>query len=56
MDIRIMNQIRKYEANKKPDNRISFDELTDLDISMLKKVFSRIGEFQTKLKVEYKIS
>lgn len=53
--IRISNQLYKIENNQIPDNKADITRFSDLDISILKKIFSKISEFQLKMKFDFKL-
>ncbi|GAB4277204.1 MAG: hypothetical protein Kow0068_00210 [Marinilabiliales bacterium] len=51
--IRLKNQIHQIDNNQNPDNLIDIKLLTDIEYSMLKKIFSEISLFQEKLKLSF---
>jgi len=54
MGLRFHTQTNALKDFRKPDNIINFKNLTEIEKSTLKKVFSLISEMQTKLNLEFK--
>ena len=53
MLMRFKHQSAALSNNKKLHNYISVKELSDIEQTMLKKIFSQISSFQSKLKVDF---
>lgn len=54
MLMRFKHQANALSNNKEPDNYINPNKLTSIEKSMLKKIFSSISNFQTKLSFDFK--
>ncbi|NDY70560.1 hypothetical protein DO021_02595 [Desulfobacter hydrogenophilus] len=54
MGLRFQTQTNALKEFRKPDNIINVENLTEIEKSTLKKVFSLISEMQTKLNLEFK--
>lgn len=54
MMLRINHQLQSLEENIAPDNYINPKKLTDIERTMLKKIFSQISNFQNKLSLSFK--
>ena len=55
MLIRFKHHIQLLTINKKPNNFINPQKLTDIDRSMLKKIFKTISDFQKRLNSDFSI-
>jgi len=53
LQMRFKHQVSLIEQGKEPNNFINPKKLSNIDVSMLKKVFAQISLFQTKLKMDY---
>ena len=53
MELRLAHQAARACAGAEPDNYIEMGELTQLQRSLLKKVFSDIGVFQARLRTDF---
>jgi PAS domain S-box-containing protein len=53
MELRLTHQARRGCAGAEPDNYLELGELTHLQQSLLKKVFSDIGVFQSRLRTDF---
>ena len=53
MQLRLTHQASRACAGAEPDNYIELGELTHLQRSLLKKVFSDIGVFQSRLRTDF---
>ena len=53
MQLRLTHQAARACAGAEPDNYIELGELTHLQRSLLKKVFSDIGVFQSRLRTDF---
>ena len=53
MHLRLTHQAARACAGAEPDNYIELGELTQLQRSLLKKVFSDIGVFQSRLRTDF---
>lgn len=53
MKCRFRHQVESIRNNSKPDNNIDPVELTELEIHMLKYIFSQINNFQKKLSFDF---
>lgn len=54
MQTRLKHQAKRIGENNEPDNLIDIQKLTSVELSLLKKVFSRISGFQTQLSYDFK--
>lgn len=54
MQVRLKHQVKLLSANLTPDNNINSKQLTDLDLTMLKRIFALIFDFQSKLNLDFK--
>lgn len=54
MGLRFRTQIRALNENRKPNNHIEINLLTDIEKSTLKKIFSVIADIQSKLSADFK--
>jgi PAS domain S-box-containing protein len=54
--LRLKSQVNSLAANDSPGNRVNLNALTKLEQSTLKRVFSLVGELQTKVKFDFKSS
>jgi len=54
MGLRFHTQTNALTESRKPDNTIDIKNLTEIEKSTLKKIFSLISEMQTKLNLEFK--
>ena len=54
MLLRFRFQTEELLNNKKPDNSVDISNLTNIEITTLKKIFSHISELQTKLNFDFK--
>ncbi|MFH2143526.1 MAG: DUF294 nucleotidyltransferase-like domain-containing protein [Bacteroidota bacterium] len=54
MLMRLKNQTAQIADNKEPNNLINPKKLNDLEIGMLKKIFSEINSFQNKMNQEFR--
>ena len=54
MLMRFKFQLREIMQNKTPDNLININELTHIEKTTLKKIFSEISNLQTKLSFDFK--
>jgi PAS domain S-box-containing protein len=54
MLLRLKNHSKQLEIGKDPNNQINPKKLTDIERSMLKKIFSEISQFQDKLKLDFR--
>lgn len=54
MLMRLKNQTQQISENKEPDNFINPKKLNDLEVSMLKKIFSEIVLFQNKMNLDFR--
>lgn len=54
MIIRFAHQAKMLNKGLKPDNIIPIDQITSIEESLLKKIFSRISAFQNKLGMDFK--
>jgi len=55
MLIRFKHQVQLISINKEANNHINLEKLTDIDRSMLKKIFKTIVDFQKKLSSDFSI-
>ena len=55
MQLRLVNQLRKIEANQPPDNHIDPAELSELEKQTLKEAFAVIGRIQAYVKSEFRV-
>lgn len=53
MEIRLAHQAARAGAGAEPDNFVEIGELTQLQRSLLKKVFADIGVFQSRLRTDF---
>jgi CBS domain-containing protein len=54
MQLRFVRQIKAIvEEKSKPDNYINPKDLTRIEQKMLKEIFLRVGQFQSKLDFEF---
>ena len=53
MEIRLAHQAAQASAGAAADNFIDVGQLTQLQRSLLKKVFSDIGVFQSRLRTDF---
>lgn len=49
MQVRFKHQVKMLENGREPDNHIPVDELSLMEKAILKKIFSQVGELQSKL-------
>lgn len=49
MQLRFTHQVECLDNNREPDNHISLDELSYMDRTILKKIFSQLAKLQNKL-------
>ncbi len=54
MILRIKHQLELIQKGKEPDNYINPRKVTEIERSILKKIFSKLIDFQSKLGFEYK--
>jgi PAS domain S-box-containing protein len=54
MRLRYKHQVHMIKNNLEPDNRIDIRELADIEISIIKKIFSSVSIVQTMLSNEFK--
>ncbi|WP_321495323.1 DUF294 nucleotidyltransferase-like domain-containing protein [uncultured Desulfobacter sp.] len=54
MGLRFETQTNALTEFRKPDNTINIENLTEIEKSTLKKIFSLISDMQTKLNLEFK--
>ncbi len=54
MMLRYKNQSKKILSHDTIDNLVNIDELTDIEISILKKTFSEISGLHTQLTIDFK--
>ena len=54
MGLRFDTQTNALNEFRKPDNTINIKNLTEIEKSTLKKIFSLISEMQTKLNLEFR--
>ena len=54
MTLRMRHQLELIEKGKKPDNYINPREISEIERSILKKIFSKLTNFQSKLGFEFK--
>lgn len=50
---RLRNQSRQISNNKNPSNYININKLNEIDKATLKKIFSSISDFQSKISFEF---
>ena len=53
MQMRLSHQAKQVTSGKKPDNNIPLQRLTQLEKSMLKKIFSDILVFQARVRADF---
>jgi CBS domain-containing protein len=54
MQLRFVRQITAIiEENRKPDNYINPKKLSRIEQTMLKEIFKRVEDFQTKMSFEF---
>jgi len=53
MQLRLTHQATQVSRNELPDNHINLSELTQLERSLLKKVFADIAVFQARLQTDF---
>ena len=53
MQMRLSHQANQVTSGKEPDNHIALQELTQLEKSMLKKIFSDILVFQARVRADF---
>ena len=53
MRMRLANQARAISEGRAPDNRINRDRLTDLEVGMIKQIFSQITGMQNKISTDF---
>lgn len=56
MLLRVKNQLQQLENNENPGNTIQSLHLSELDRSMLKKIFTAIAAHQNRMAIEFRIS
>ncbi len=54
MHLRFRFQAKSILENRLPDNIIDLNKLTHIEVGTLKKIFSEIGDLQTKLNFDFK--
>jgi CBS domain-containing protein len=53
MQLRLTHQVAQVSRREPPDNHINLSELTQLERSVLKKVFADIAVFQARLQTDF---
>jgi CBS domain-containing protein len=53
MQMRLNHQVRQWSQGELPDNSIELSELTQLDRSILRRVFADIAVFQARLQADF---
>jgi CBS domain-containing protein len=56
MLIRFKHHVQLISINRTPNNFIDLEKLTDIDKSMLKKIFKTISDFQKRLNSDFSIN
>ena len=54
MTLRIKHQLELIQHGKNPNNHINPRKVSEIERSILKKIFSKLGDLQSKLGFEYK--
>lgn len=55
MQMRFRHQVKKIVSDLPPDNYLNIDELSHMEITMLKKTFSQVGSFQKHLAYDFSV-
>jgi signal-transduction protein with cAMP-binding, CBS, and nucleotidyltransferase domain len=53
MEMRLSHQAKQWSQGIEPDNSLDLSELTQLDRSILKRVFADIAVFQARLQADF---
>jgi CBS domain-containing protein len=56
MNLRFKNQVQLMEKNLPLSNILNTKELIDIELSILKKILSKMHDFYNKIKIDFKLN